>query len=49
MKDWALHPADHRLYVVTNDNVLVVDANNDPWVIAVIELNEPTAIEVDAA
>ena len=48
VKDWALHPADHRLYVVTNDNVLVVDANNDPWVIDVIDLNEPTAIEVDA-
>ena len=48
VKDWAMHPADHRLYVVTNDNVLVVDANNEPWVIDVIDLYEPTAIEVDA-
>ena len=46
--DWDIHPVDHRLYVATLNQVLTVDANNDPWVVDVFDGIEPTAIEVDA-
>ena len=46
--DWDTHPADHRLYVATPNQVLTVDANNDPWVVDIFDGIEPTALEVDA-
>ena len=46
--DWDIHPADHRLYVATSNQVLTVDANNDPWVVDIFDGIEPTALEVDA-
>ena len=46
--DWDTHPADHRLYVATSNQVLTVDANNDPWVVDIFDGIEPTALEVDA-
>ena len=46
--DWDTHHADHRLYVATSNQVLTVDANNDPWVVDIFDGIEPTALEVDA-
>ena len=45
--DWAIHPADNRLYIATTNQLLTVDANNDPWVVDVIEDIEPTALALD--
>ena len=44
---WAIHPSDHRMYIATTNQLLTVDANNDPWVVDVLEDIEPTALALD--